>query len=132
VAKKKQSHWLRKSGIRSGLEDKVKNSLIEKNIPFTYESEKIKFVQPAVSRTYTPDFVFVKKDGSIMFVETKGRWTVEDRKKIALVKDQHPTMDLRMLFQSNNKIRKGSKTTYGDVCDKMNLVWAVGTSVPAT
>jgi hypothetical protein len=36
-----------------------------------------------------------------------------------LIKDQHPTTDIRFVFQnSKNKIRKGSKTTYADWCKK--------------
>ena len=41
------------------------------------------------------------------------------------LKQQHPELDIRIVFQSaNTKIRKGSKTTYGMFCDKHGIVWA--------
>jgi len=58
-------------------------------------------------------------------VETKGRWVAEDRKKHLLIKKQHPELDIRIVFMSGKtKIRKGSKTTYGDWCDKHQIPWA--------
>jgi hypothetical protein len=58
-------------------------------------------------------------------VETKGRWVIEDRKKHLLIKKQHPELDIRIVFQNaKTKIRKGSKTTYGDYCDKHGIIWA--------
>jgi len=46
-------------------------------------------------------------------------------KKLELIKKQHPELDIRILFMSSKtKIRKGSKTTYGDYCDKHGIVWA--------
>ena len=58
-------------------------------------------------------------------METKGRWVLEDRKKHLLIKKQHPELDIRIVFQSaRTKIRKGSKTTYGDFCDKHGIPWA--------
>jgi hypothetical protein len=60
-----------------------------------------------------------------ILIESKGRWTAEDRKKHLLVKQQHPELDIRIIFQSaKNKISKGSKTTYADFCNKHGIVWA--------
>ena len=60
-----------------------------------------------------------------ILVETKGRWVAEDRKKHLLIKKQHPELDIRIVFMSGKtKIRKGSKTTYGDWCDKHGIPWA--------
>jgi hypothetical protein len=42
-----------------------------------------------------------------------------------LIKKQHPDLDIRIIFQSaKTKIRKGSKTTYGDFCDKHGITWS--------
>jgi hypothetical protein len=36
-----------------------------------------------------------------------------------LVKEQNPELDIRFVFtRSTSKINKGSKTSYGDWCDK--------------
>jgi hypothetical protein len=41
-----------------------------------------------------------------------------------LIKEQHPNLDIRFLFQNaNNKIRKGSKTTYAQWCEKNDIKW---------
>ena len=49
----------------------------------------------------------------------------EDRKKHLLVKEQNPELDIRLVFQSaKSKLRKGSKTTYADYCDKHGIRWA--------
>ena len=108
-------------GWRSGLEERVADQLVSLNVPFTYEELKIKYVKPARQSTYCPDFVL--SNGII--VETKGRFLTADRQKHLLVKEQHPDLDLRFVF-SNSKvsISKGSKTTYGDWCNKHGFIYA--------
>ena len=47
-----------------------------------------------------------------------------DRKKHILIKKQHKKVDVRILFiNANNKIYKGSKTTYGAWCTKHDILW---------
>lgn len=72
---------------------------------------------------YTPDFVL--PNGII--VECKGRLTVHDRTKHTLIKSQHPSLDIRFVFQYNNPITKGSKTRYTDWADKQGFKWAMHT-----
>lgn len=79
------------------------------------------YTKPASSHKYTPDFVL--PNGII--VETKGLWDVDDRKKHELIRKQHPKLDIRFVFsRSASPIRKGSKTTYADVCTKMGITFA--------
>jgi hypothetical protein len=71
-------------------------------------------------RMYTPDFVL--PNGII--IETKGRFTVADRRKHLLIKKQHPKLDIRFVFENeNNKLRKGSKTSYGKWCEKNDFLY---------
>ena len=108
-------------GFRSGLEERVCEQLAFLNILDCYEIKKISFVQPAKNRNYTPDFWL--PNGII--VETKGVFTVQDRQKHLLIKDQYPDLDLRFVFSnSKNKLRKGSKTTYADWCNKYGFIFA--------
>ena len=87
-----------------------------------YETETFEYVVPATKKKYTPDF---KKKGSRLFVETKGYWDAADRQKMKLIVEQHPEIKVRMYFVSGNKpIRKGSKTTYGEWCDKIGIEWS--------
>lgn len=106
---------------RSGFERKIMKNLRAKGVAFKYEAETLRYEQPAEQRRYLVDFVL--PNGVI--VEAKGKFTSADRKKMLLVKKQHPGRDIRMLFMRNNKLTKASKTTYTAWCDKHGLVAAV-------
>tara|TARA_R110000868_G_scaffold98512_1_gene271246 strand:+ start:1418 stop:1819 length:402 start_codon:yes stop_codon:yes gene_type:complete len=109
-----------KHGYRSGLEDRISEQLKGLSVPFKYEKFKIKY-EVHETRTYTPDFEL--PNGII--VESKGRFVPDDRKKHLLVKKQHPELDIRFVFSNSKaKIRKGSKTSYGDWCDKNGYIYA--------
>jgi hypothetical protein len=85
-----------------------------------YEPDKIAFVQPAIARTYLPDFK-LKKD---VFIETKGKLTLEDRKKHVWIKEQHPEITIIFLFMnSQNKLTRKSNTTYAMWADDNEIPW---------
>ena len=110
-----------KHGYRSGFEHKVSEKLTENKVKFGYETTQIKYIKPETHHKYTVDFTLPNG----ILVETKGRWVLEDRKKHLLIKEQHPELDIRIVFQNpRGKIRKGSKTTYADFCDKHEIPWA--------
>jgi len=110
-----------KHGFRSGLEEETSKFLTANNAKFTYEEMKIKYLQPATERQYTPDFVL--ENGII--IETKGRFLVADRKKHLLIKRQHPHLDIRFVFSnSKQKLNKASRTTYADWCNKNGFQYA--------
>ena len=108
-------------GFRSGLELDVSRDLTQRNVKFEYETLKLKYEVPARRSVYTPDFIL--HNGII--VESKGRFTAADRKKMLLVKEHNPDLDIRLLFSNaNNKIAKNSKTTYTDWCQKNGFKYA--------
>lgn len=108
-------------GYRSGLEDTIQQILESIGVDGEYEKHKIDYTKPATHHKYTPDFRLPNG----IFIETKGRFVTEDRKKHILIKEQHPELDIRFVFQnSKNKIRKGSKTTYADWCVKYGFKFA--------
>ena len=110
-----------KYGFRSGLEEKVADYLTSKGVGFSFETLKVSYVKPETKHIYTPDFIL---DNGII-IETKGRWLLDDRKKHILIRKQHPNLDIRILFQNANaKIRKGSKTSYADFCEKHGIPYA--------
>jgi len=110
-----------KHGYRSGFEHKVADQLKENKTKFEYEKTVIEYIKPETHHKYTVDFTLPNG----ILVETKGRWVLEDRKKHILIKNQHPELDIRIVFQNpKGKIRKGSKTTYSDFCDKNGIIWA--------
>tara|TARA_R110002051_G_scaffold5355_1_gene27869 strand:- start:734 stop:1219 length:486 start_codon:yes stop_codon:yes gene_type:complete len=118
LKKKKKSYSTRTSKYRSLFEEKVATQLKSLGCGFSYETLTIEYMRLS---TYKPDFIL--PNGII--VEAKGLWKSDDRKKHLLVKEQHPDLDVRLVFQNaNNKLRKGSKTTYGMWCDKKNIKWS--------
>jgi len=107
-------------GYRSGLEHVVKDSLNQRKCKAQYECFKIEW-EDLMYRKYTPDFLL--PNGII--IETKGRFTPADRVKHLAIKKQHPNLDIRFVFSNSNaKLRKGSKTTYADWCDKHGFLYA--------
>jgi len=117
----------KKHGFRSGLEDDLNEQLNAHGINGEYEQHRIKYTKPATSHTYTPDF----KLPNGIFIETKGRFLTDDRKKHLLIKEQYPNLDIRFVFQNSKaKLRKGSKTTYADWCIKHGFKFADKT-IPA-
>ena len=113
------------NGFRSGFERTINSFLLTLDRPFGYEEDKIKYIQPEKARVYTPDFHILKRDGSKMYLETKGRLTIEDRQKHVWIRECNPELDIRFVFMNPNaKIRKGSKTTYADWCDKNDFLYS--------
>jgi len=99
----------------------IDNSLKIVGVDGQYEQHKIPYIKPATQHKYTPDFRLPNG----IFVETKGRFVTADRKKHLLIKEQHPNLDIRFVFQNaNNKLNKKSKTTYADWCTKYGFIFA--------
>ena len=106
---------------RSGFEAKVATKLKENKVKFSYEVDKIKYVVPESYHTYTPDFTL--PNGIVL--EVKGRFTPADRKKMSLVIEQNPTLDIRLIFMTDNTLSRTSKTRYSDWCNKRNIKYHV-------
>ena len=105
---------------RSKLEDNVAGQLERAKVVYEYESEscKINYLVPSSSHIYTCDFILHTRTGKQIFIEAKGIWDYDDRYKHLLIRKQHPEIDIRFVFlRASNKIRKGSKTTYADICN---------------
>jgi hypothetical protein len=110
--------------FRSGLEERVADLLVDLGVKYEYESTKVDYV---ISHIYTPDFVL--PNGVIL--ECKGYWDAADRRKVKTVKQQHPELDLRMVFQAPfNTISKKSKTTYAKYCEKLGIPWCSFANIP--
>ena len=115
-----------KNKYRSKLEESVAKHLSFTGVPFKYENQKLAYKVEEV-RKYTPDFDL----GNGILLEVKGYFRAADRKKLLLIKAQHPDVDLRLVFQqANNRIHKSSKTTYADWCKKYGFTYSDGGRVP--
>ena len=109
---------------RSNLEKDIANLLEGLGVSFQYESEKLSYT---IEHNYTPDFVLP----NYTYLEAKGYWAPEDRRKILAVKKSNPDVDIRMVFQSPyNTISKKSKTTYAQWCERHDIPWSSYQDIP--
>jgi hypothetical protein len=121
MARKTKPALAKPKAMKSNYERKVAAYLTKEKVPFEYETLKIPFVVPAKKRVYNPDFML--PNGII--VEAKGNLDRAAREKMALVMEQNPHLDIRMLFMRNNRIMKTSKTKYSDWCEKRGITYAI-------
>jgi len=129
TSKKRQAAY--KHGYKSGLELTVSEQITTAEYPLQYETQTIHYIVPESKHKYTPDFVFTKKTGDFMFVETKGRWTTIDRTKMKHVLASNPGADIRMVFQNpNQRISKTSKTTYESYANKLGITHVAKRDIP--
>ena len=104
--------------VRSRLESRVANDLNARGVEWEYESISLKYT---LVHTYTPDIVLTGDKGQIL-VEVKGYFMPQDRTKLLHVREVHPEIDLRLLFQSAERtLNSKSKTTYAAWCQKNNF-----------
>lgn len=111
----------RAKGRRSDFELKVEAAL-SKHYTVQYEAVRLKY--PQKDGTYVPDFYVSRPIRTQLYIEAKGRFVGKDRTKLKAVKAAHPEIDLRIVFQRNAPICKGSKTR--------NLDWALKNGFKAT
>ena len=110
--------------FRSQLEKDIAKLLEGLGVSYEYESEKLGYT---IEHHYTPDFVLP----NYTYLEAKGYWSSEDRRKIKNVLKANPEIDLRMVFQSPyNTISKKSKTTYAQWCERHDIPWTSYQDIP--
>lgn len=113
-------------GFRSGFEGKVADHLNAAGVNWEYEQYKYDLLIP---RSYTPDFVL--SNGVVL--EVKGYFDAEDRRLIKLFKEQHPSVDIRMVLQKpHQKLTKTGSMTYARWCDKYSVPWCEGPIIPSS
>jgi hypothetical protein len=126
--KKTPTRRKRALGFRSGLEERINQELASRGVDGQYEKHKLEYVTPAKRHRYTPDFVLPNN----IIVESKGYFTPADRQKHLDIRDSNPSLEIRFVFDNpSNKLRKGSKTSYADWCDKNGFKWARKSVPPA-
>lgn len=125
--------------MRSKFEKSIATYLRSRKVPYEYEAYQFPYTEPlrknrskcsACGSTdlvrmgwYTPDF-WLPNSG--LFIETKGRFTAADRRKMLAVIKENPDDRFVMLFMRDNKIHKRSKTTYTEWCEANDVECAVG------
>jgi hypothetical protein len=130
VAAPKTTKTRTKTGVvvKSKFEQRVADNLTSRGLKYTYEKGlAMEYVVPESKHKYIPDF---KIRGRKWFLEVKGLLDSSTRKKMLDVKASNPEADIRLLFQRDNPIRKGSKTKYTDWAKTHGFICAVGSVVP--
>lgn len=123
----KRKPILKRAKYRSKLEDSIADQLDASGLSYSYESVRIPYTVPSRAATYRPDFVF----GGI-HIEVKGYFrSPAERQKLALVKEQYPDLDLRLVFSNANKpIYTGSPTTMAMWAESHGIPWADKGKIP--
>lgn len=105
---------------RSKLEVQFESLLKDFEVQYDYEITKIPYIVPESKHTYLVDWTVLNG----LLVETKGYLADHtERKKYILIKEQHPELDLRFVFQDPNKKCGGMKTTHAQWADKCGFKW---------
>ena len=100
---------------RSTLEERVQQNLNARGVAYEYEPCKLPYV---VERNYIPDLKI-----NDMYIEVKGYFRQDAQRKMRSMKEQHPDLDIRFLFQRNNSTVQGAKKRKD--CTKMSCAeWA--------
>ena len=99
-------------------------------VPFVYEGAWVPYDVPSRTAKYLPDF----RVGNII-LEVKGwfgRQGAKERQKLVLLKEQHPDLDIKLVFtDSKKRIYKTSPTTYAMWADDHGFLWADKGTIPA-
>jgi len=85
--------------MRNKFETKLFNQLKKSKVKFKYESIKIPYI---IAGHYIPDFVVDTPTGKI-YIEAKGYFRPEHKRKMIAVKKCNPQLDIRIIFYVENK-----------------------------
>ena len=100
---------------RSKLELRFEEILKELEVEYGYEVTKIPYKVPESNHHYTVDWSI--QNG--LLIETKGYLSDHtERRKYVLLKEQHPGLDLRFVFDNPNKLCGGTKMTHAKWAEK--------------
>lgn len=124
--------------MRSKFETRIAKELDDAGVKYKYEEYSYDYEEPLRKNQarcadcdgtnlvrigwYTPDFFL--DNGYI--IETKGRFTAADRRKMLAVKADHPELQLVICFMRDNRIHKNSNTRYSDWCEQNNYDYSIG------
>lgn len=84
--------------LKNNFEKRIFSALKRAKVDFKYESVRIPYI---LSGHYIPDFLISTSTG-LVYIETKGYFRPEAKRKMVAVKKQHPELDIRIVFYSYN------------------------------
>lgn len=120
----KRRRRFKKGVFKSKLERSVSIELEKiKGIVHSYEINSFDYV---IRKKYLCDFTVDTPKGRKIFLEVKGYLSPEDRVKMRAVKMSNPEIDMRFVFDKDNKLSRKSKMTYSQWASKYGFPYAVG------
>lgn len=115
----------RETGYRCQYEADVAAGLAADGVETSYEALRIPYVVN-ICAAYKPDWALHEQ---AIMLEVKGEFRKEDRDKMLLVKQQHPHLDIRLMFQRpGGKVTQ--KLTYAMWAEKNGFPWCQGPRLP--
>lgn len=111
---------------RNKFEQKIERQLKKAKVSFKYESEKISYL---IAGHYIPDFVITTSLGKV-YIETKGHFRPEAKRKMVAVRRLHPELDIRIVFYSRKAkdVRWAEKHGFKYSIDIIPKDWLDGTA----
>ena len=128
---------------RSKLEERVAEQLAGAGVGYAHEAKWVHYVVPQRDAKYLPDFS--DPDGCPIIIEAKGRFgggnpkfrqsnsgdSAKERQKLILLKEQHPELDIRLVFErATSPIYPKSPTSQGKWATDHGFTWSDKGIVP--
>ena len=120
-----QKRKFKRGQLKSQLEKNIYSKLRK---GFKYVRYEDKILSYTVRKNYVCDFTCITRNGKTIYIEVKGWFRPEDRTKMRAVKADNPSIDIRFLFDKDNRLNKNSKMTYSMWCEKYGFKYAFGTA----
>lgn len=111
-----------KNSFESGIYEEIKARARNHRFYVAYEQDDLHFV---LKRRYRTDFTIEFESGHKRYIETKGFLRSGDITKMLAVRQQHPDLDIRIVFQKDNVVI-GSRKRYSEWATRVGYPWAIG------
>lgn len=110
--------------MRNKFEKRIAQQLEKAKARFKYESCRIPYV---IAGHYIPDFIIDTRTGKL-YIECKGYFRPEAKRKLLAVKRAHPEIDLRILFYASSKqnIKWAERNGFKYAFEKIPKEWLDG------
>lgn len=113
---------IKTNGFASKFENEVSKKLNRIRVKWQYEPIKLDYI---LEKSYKPDFVVdphLPLEDTII-IEAKGVLHREDRVKMLAVKEQHPDLDIRFIFQAPHRKVPHLKCTHAEWAEQHGFKW---------
>lgn len=125
-----------KRTVKNPFEYQIYKQLVDLAPPYStveYEVEKLPYT---IDHVYIPDLILTKKDGSKLYIEVKGNgraWTPAVMQKMLKVREEHPDLDIRIVFYSDGAFgarrKDGTRQRQSDWATRHKWPFSIG-SIP--